>query len=191
MEWMLRRLFVLPLITLAFVLSACGRPSTLTQPDLPSRDVRPEVRLRYMEGSTTKVEQLIGDIDNQTKQPTVNQTVSRYGIRGTDLGYSFEHNGKAYFLFGDTIAPQGGDVVGVTSSTNPNGPLALDFLTNLDGSYLRVEPPGVSMGGNEVPTSGISIDGVMYVAVKTNNTPRQSTDYTILTRYDESRRSFQ
>src|SRR6266550_8397836 len=64
-------------------------------------------RLRYLFGSTAKVEQVIGDIDNQTKQPTNNQTSSRYSVLGTDLGNSFEHNGKAYFLFGDVVGRDG------------------------------------------------------------------------------------
>src|SRR6266545_890238 len=100
---------------------------------------RPDIRLRYIEGSTVKVEQLIGDIDNQTKLATFNQTQSRYSIRGADLGYSFEHNGKTYFLFGDTIGSHDGDAIGVSASTNPDGPLALDFLTNADGSYMSIQ----------------------------------------------------
>jgi len=34
-------------------------------------------------------------------KPTVNQTATRYGLVAADLGYSFEHDGKAFFLFGD------------------------------------------------------------------------------------------
>ncbi|HLF78952.1 MAG TPA: DUF4185 domain-containing protein [Dehalococcoidia bacterium] len=151
---------------------------------------RPEVRLRHIEGSSVKVEQLVGDADKETKKPTFNLTASRYGILGTDLGHSFEHNGKAYFLFGDTVGRHGGDVIGVSTSTNPEGPLALDFLTNGDGSYLRVEPPGVSMEGNEVPVAGISLGGVMYVAVKTNYTRFGLTETTLLTSFDESKHAF-
>jgi hypothetical protein len=175
----------------ALLLCACRPTQPDTAPNTASAKDRPEVRLRYIEGSTVKVEQLIGDVDNQTKQPTFNQTSSRYSIRGTDLGYSFEHKGKTHFLFGDTVGSHEGDPIGVSASTNPLGPLALDFLTNPDGSYLRIEPAGISMAGFEIPTSGISIDGVAYVAVKTNYTPRSLTDHTLLTRYDESHRSFE
>jgi hypothetical protein len=145
---------LLPVLIAACTLCLCAcRPAQPSLAPAAATEARPEIRLHYIEGSTVKVEQLIGDIDNQTKQPTLNQTLSRYSIRGTGLGYSFEHKGKAYFLFGDTIGSHDGDAMGITSSTNPQGPLALDFLTNADGSYLRIEPAGVSMAGFEVPTS--------------------------------------
>ncbi len=59
--------------------------------------------LRYVAGSTVKVEQLLGEEDKQLHRPTLSQTVTRYGIEGTDLGNSFEHGGRVYFLFGDTV----------------------------------------------------------------------------------------
>ena len=46
--------------------------------------------LRYVEGSTRKVQQLIGDIDKETGKPTLSQTNARFGVEGTDLGASFE-----------------------------------------------------------------------------------------------------
>ncbi len=51
---------------------------------------------------TRKVAQLTGDIDRETGNKTLNQTVKRFEIYGTDLGISFIYNGKLYFLFGDT-----------------------------------------------------------------------------------------
>ena len=55
---------------------AVGRPS-------------PAPQVQVIAGSTAKVEQVIGDVDAQSKQPTVNRTASRFGIQGTDLGLSF------------------------------------------------------------------------------------------------------
>lgn len=52
--------------------------------------------------STFKVSQLTGDIDRETGKQTINQTGKRFRIFGSDLGVSFIHNGKLYFLFGDT-----------------------------------------------------------------------------------------
>src|SRR5215211_2693416 len=52
--------------------------------------------------STIKVTQLTGDIDRETGKQTPNQTGKRFGIFGSDLGVSFIHQGKLYFLFGDT-----------------------------------------------------------------------------------------
>jgi hypothetical protein len=55
--------------------------------------------------STRKICQLTGENDLfASGQPvTVNQTQTCYGLSGVDLGASFEHNGRIYFLFGDTI----------------------------------------------------------------------------------------
>src|ERR1041385_9089087 len=75
--------------TLAMALSALAQPSTV---------------LTYNAGSTVKVEQLVGDIDYQTKKPTVSRTVTRYNVLGSDIGYSFESNGKVTFTLGDTIS---------------------------------------------------------------------------------------
>ena len=81
-------------------------------------------------------------------------------------------------------------MIGVSDATDPSAPLGLDFLTNPDGSYLRVELDGIAMDGYNVPVAGISLDGAMYVAVKTNYTPGQQTSVTLLTRYDEATHHF-
>lgn len=144
----------------------------------------------FIADSTVRVEQLIGDIDAQTKQPTLNSTLTRYGIHGTDLGYSFEYRGQAVFLFGDTIGAKGGDAIAWSSSTDPNGPLALNFATGPDGQYLPLQPTGVQMGPYEVPVGGIEVNGAMYIAVKSAVAREWPTAVTVLTRFDEATQSF-
>ncbi len=148
--------------------------------------------LTFIRSSTTKLEQLIGDTDKQRRAPTLTQSFSRYGIEGTDLGYSFEHNGQVFFLFGDTLGRRGGDVIGTTRATDPERGVRLDFLTDSTGQYLRVQPPGISMRGFEVPVSGISLDGKLYIVVRTNHSEDRAspTDMSVLTSYDEERRAF-
>ena len=76
---------------------------------------------------TVKVAQLTGELDRETNSLTRSQTKSRYGIVGCDLGQSFEHEGRAYFLFGDTNTdgtirkdPSDSlDSIGFTSDTGP------------------------------------------------------------------------
>ncbi len=141
--------------------------------------------------STTKVEQLIGDTDKATGSATRQQTERRFGIAGTDLGYSFEHDGAAYFLFGDTI-PNGGDGLGRTTSQSSTD-FALDFVTAEDSRYLRVHPVGEKLGGFEVPVSGLSLNGTMYVVCKTNHSRDEDapTDISVLTRFAQQPARFE
>jgi hypothetical protein len=144
--------------------------------------------LTYVPGSTRKISQLIGELDKQTHQPTLSRTESRYQLQGTDLGYSFEHRGKIYFLFGDTVGARGGalDSIGMVDAahdtTDPKRGVRLDFLTQSPGLYLTIQPPGISMGAFEVPTAGISLNGQMYVVVDTNHSDDWQTDRSVLTR---------
>src|SRR6185436_2362593 len=67
--------------------------------------------LTWIPGSTTKVEQMIGDCDYTAQArtgqcvPTPSQTATRARVLGTDLGASFESEGRVIFAFGDTISP--------------------------------------------------------------------------------------
>jgi hypothetical protein len=114
--------------------------------------------LTWIAGSTTKVEQMIGDCDYtaqaQTGQcvPTTSRTATRARVLGTDLGASFESNGRLLFLFGDTISPSpsenylASDTMASSVSTDPSRGLSLDVFTNNDGSPYFVRIPGVRMG---------------------------------------------
>jgi lysophospholipase L1-like esterase len=140
--------------------------------------------IRYVPGSTIKLEQLIGDDDKELHQQTRSRTVTRYQLEGTDLGYSFEHQGHAYFLFGDTVGrlDRALDTIATTDARDPEQGVRLDFLTVGD-RYLTVEPPGISMGAFEVPVSGISLGGEMYVVVSTNHSNDRTTDRSVLTKF--------
>ena len=60
--------------------------------------------------------------------------------------------------------------------------MRLDFLT-VNGDYLTVQPPGVRLGAFEVPVSGISLGGQMYVVVSTDHSMDRTTDRSVLTKY--------
>ena len=158
--------------------------------------------LRYVPGSTVKIEQLLGEQDKERHQPTRSRTVTRFGLEGTDLGYSFEHDGRAYFLFGDTVGAVGPalDTMATTDARDPEAGVRLDFLT-VDGPtggrgagrsrgaaggtsrLLTIQPPGVSMRAFEVPVSGLDLSGQMYVVVSTNHSTDGTTDRSVLTKF--------
>jgi hypothetical protein len=164
--------------------------------------------IRYEPGSSTKLEQLIGDEDKELHKPTRSQTVMRYQLQGTDLGYSFEHEGRVYFLFGDTLGSldRALDTIATTDTRDPEAGVRLDFLTINEDQYqpvrphkreethrphrhfnkvryLTIQPPGISMGAFEVPVSSISLEGQMYVVVSTNHSTDRTTDRSVLTKY--------
>jgi hypothetical protein len=160
------------------ITSACLASSALAQE-------APQHILHFLPGSTTKIEQLIGDEDKEQHKPTRSQTVTRYQLQGTDLGNSFEHDGRVYFLFGDTVGrlDRALDTIASTDATDPEQGVRLDFLTESDGLYLTIQPPGIKMGAFEVPVSGISLNGQMYVVVSTEHSQDAETDRAVLTKF--------
>ena len=181
-------------IPLAMEMAPPARPPA-TEVDPVVGDPLPPIEpftgtLTFVEGSTEKADTLIGDVDRETGEPTLSLTETRYGITGSDLGYSFEHDGKAWFVFGDTMGTRAGDPIATTTATAGDEGVRLDFLTDREGQYLRVRPPGVSMGGFEVPVSGIGLDGKVYVVVSTNHTRGREEDISVLTRFDEATGEF-
>jgi hypothetical protein len=134
---------------------------------------------------TRKVSQLTGDIDRETRQKTLNETGSRFGIYGTDLGVSFLHDGKLYFLFGDTNRLKGKP--GLPASAMPGedfNEAATDYdaiaYTTSDHAYegirLSFNPDfphldNVDQMTGEHPIEGISIGEYMYVFFTTDLFP--------------------
>jgi len=125
-------------------------------------------------------------------QPTVSQTETNYGLVGNDLGSSFEHNGKLWFLFGDTQptaafngkpngqsnpprTPLHNDSVGFASPTNIGQCIKLDFVRDSIGAYQNPVvvdaqgKPAITLGIDEVPIAGIDVGGRMFVVFGTDN----------------------
>ncbi|MBZ5696734.1 MAG: DUF4185 domain-containing protein [Acidobacteriia bacterium] len=164
--------------------SAAQNPVVAGSAQAPARAAATPV-IRYVPRSTAKLEQLVGDDDKERHQPTLSQTASRYQLQGADLGTSFEHEGHAYFLFGDAVGRQGRalDTIATTDASDPEAGVRLDFLTAGQGEYLTIQPPGISMGPAEIPVAGISLAGQIYVVVKTNHSEDAPTDRTVLTKF--------
>lgn len=157
-----------------------------------------QTSLTYIAGSSVKLEQIVGDLDYQTKLPTASQTVSRFNVLGTDIGYSFEDNGKLIFSFGDTIGKNvnyhARDTIAWSTSTDPETGLLLNFFTNPDGTPLFVAPPGVDMGPDDVPNSGISLPDGIYLVCNTGadtSLPNPHlNDASFLAHFDETTHAF-
>jgi hypothetical protein len=140
----------------------------------------------YVAGSTQKVCQVTGETDHEFGTPTASQTDTRYGLVGADLGYSFVHNGMLYFLFGDAAPsatfnghlngrsdpprnPKYDDAIGFTSLRDLTTCPKLDFFTDSIGAYKSPVVAPISLRTNEMPISGISEGGKIYVIFGTDN----------------------
>jgi hypothetical protein len=139
--------------------------------------------------STRKIVQLTGDEDISEVLPfgvisrdTINQTGIRFGIHGTDLGSSFQHNNKTYFLFGDTWPSfflgeplgdddgffQNRDAVAFTEDTHvdPVEGLRLTFLQHPPMLHPLPEDHDqliARQGEYNVPLEGVSLNNRMFV----------------------------
>jgi len=148
-------------------------------------------------GSARKVCQLTGEFDRETGARTLNATETRFGFWGTDLGTSFEHEGRLYFLFGDTHAKAGvtrapdADLIAVTDDRDPERCLRLDMNRQADGAYAPLTVPGVSARAFEVPTGGVSANGRMYVFTSTDNSPTRAMGRSVLSASQDNGASFQ
>jgi hypothetical protein len=170
----------------------------------PNKDVRyPWLRHRVVLGepappalpATTRIAQLTGEYDRTgwdgagTPPYAHNRTESAYQIRGTDLGVSFPHRGRTYFLFGDTFRgnqPDGWnglDVVAYTTDTRASDGLDLAFFYNPP----RIDPP-VPQDGFNVPLDGVSDGQSMFVFFSTDHYTVDNYDLmgrSVLTRCDD------
>lgn len=144
---------------------------------------------------TRKIAQLTGEFDRQgwngagTPPFAHNRTETRFRIRGTDLGSSFVHKGRTYFLFGDTWrVDQSKDEINLDSiafSTDQNPDDGLD-LTFLDRPPLIT--PGVPQREFNVPLEGLSNGGSMFVFFSTDHFQIEDRDMmgrSVLTRSDD------
>jgi hypothetical protein len=126
-------------------------------------------RIGVVPGSVRKICQLTGERDRQRGTDAYNRTESRFGLVGTDLGASFEHDGRLWFLFGDTWHdPGGGDSVAWTTDRSPEPGITLEFAVSGENRFAcpRVTTEDgrrLSTSYFEVPLDGFSAGGNMYV----------------------------
>jgi hypothetical protein len=124
---------------------------------------------------TTRICQLTGEFDRAGWDGTgpepfaFNKTESRFGVRGTDLGVSFDHKNRVYFLFGDTwrvgetlTSHVDWDAIAFCTDTSVQGGLSLTFYK---------QPPivaGIKQKTFEVPLDGFSHQGRMFCFFSTD-----------------------
>ncbi len=156
------------------------------------------MKVSVVPGSSRKVEQLTGEFDRERQTFTLNRTETRFGLVGTDLGASFEHSGRLYFLFGDSGSttppnqwrPKDGDAIAFTTDTDPELGVRLQFLRAPDELYRSPQVPGISLGSFEVPTGGFSSAGKLYVFFTTDTTDERVMGRTVLASSSTGGRSF-
>jgi len=142
--------------------------------------------------STRKVCQLTGEWDRQCAAPTVNRTFSSYALYGTDLGASFEHQGRLLFLFGDTVGLGmiNADSMAWSADTDPDDCVDLCFVSYPSGKYRPPRVPGISLGVFEVPMEGVSFGGCLYVYFTTDHSAQHTMGRSVVARSCDEGRSF-
>lgn len=100
------------------------------------------------------------------------RTDERWNITGTDLGFTFEHNGTLYMVFGDTWGRDGDEGADWRSNTmaivepHPeHGYVLVDAITDANGEakelLASLKQPGTEY--TVIPTSGIAVGERMYL----------------------------
>jgi hypothetical protein len=146
--------------------------------------------LVYVPNSTKRICQLTGDFDRAANIPTLSQTGKRLGIDATDLGSSFEHKGKLFFLFGDTWGRPGArDVLAWTESNDP-AKIVLHCYLAKDEKWLPLTVPGIKQGAFEIPSGGISVAGAMYVVCTTDHTEKKTMGRSVMAISHDDGRTF-
>jgi uncharacterized protein (TIGR03437 family) len=152
-----------------------------------------------------------------TCKPTVSQTATKADILGDDVPVNFEHNGELIVTFGDTIGTanyyptwtniqnsfkwNAHDPIARSTTLHAEDGLLLNFFLN--GSHgLEVLPPPqpngtpVDMAVDDVPHTGVSLNGTIYLGIKTGNVSSGSGnndpthDYAVLATFDEATQTF-
>ena len=109
-----------------------------------------------------KIHQLIGDFDTTLRIQTLTQSKTAANIGGTDLGSTFEHKGRLYFLWGDT-GDFGRDTLTYTESVSPWN-VTFNYPFASGNQFHPITIPGVaSHGGFCIPSGGVSYDDSIYI----------------------------
>jgi hypothetical protein len=157
-------------------------------------------------GNSFAVENITGTTGFQivarlTGATSINHT-NTVNIGGTDLGHTVNHNGKTYFLFGDTFSGEtpaiGGswrhNVMSWSTDTNPADGIIFDDWLKTGSAAKEVITSGVGSPITEIPTGAISVNGniyAWYMAVNNWGPPGQWTlDRAGLAKWSEGQTAF-
>lgn len=111
-----------------------------------------------------------------TGEYSINQTKTRYGVGGTDLGVMITKGDTTYFCFGDTFLEENqtemwrNNVMAYTTDGDYTDGLLLDgmIMSNAKTQAMAKELfPGQKSSGTEIakiPTGGIAIGDTMYLS---------------------------
>ncbi len=126
---------------------------------------------------STKVAQVSGERDSQPGGlvRTLSASESRSGVRGTDLGVRFEHDGRSFLLFGDTHwagRPWLGTRDAIAEVLEPGAELP---TVRFHGSPLRLRGGRTTMREYDVPLDAFSLDGELYAFFTSNHFRRHQT----------------
>lgn len=110
----------------------------------------------------------------QTGEYSINQTKTKYGVGGTDLGISFNLGDKTYIAFGDTFKNEGmldgwrSNVLAVSTDSDYTDGILFDTmisrtgLTNAKELIPSRKTDNVEM--TTIPTGGIAIGDTLYMS---------------------------
>lgn len=120
--------------------------------------------VNWVPGSTKRIVQITGDVDAATGTPTPTRTFERAQLAATDLGSSFEHNGRLVLLFGDSHGGHAGDLdTWAVSTATRADHFAMQIPTDETSVWRPIAPPDLRHGAFCVPSHGLSHDGAMVV----------------------------
>jgi len=149
--------------------------------------------------------------------PTASKTLTNADIMGDDVPVVFENNGEMIVTFGDTIGAAIGapytaiqnsfdwgahDPIGHSTTVNATDGLLINFYPSGANHALEVLPPpqpngtAVDMGTDDTPFTGVSVNGTIYLGIRTGNIANgggnndHSMDYSVLTTFNESTLAF-
>jgi hypothetical protein len=153
-----------------------------------------------------------------TCKPTTSRTATRADVLGNDVPAVFEHDGEMIMTFGDTFGADSDrypkwvgfkkpfqwkshDPIAHSNTLKASDGLLVDFFMHGDHALEVLPPPQpdgsrVPMGADDVPSTGVSINGQIYLGITTGTVrvaPGQhdrGKDYSVLVKFDEKDKSF-
>lgn len=145
---------------IACVLMAAAAPAVAADRPTSEGSLEPQVAGTELVGKVTGAD-------------SPNDTASRWGIHGTDLGHMFMHRDQLYMVFGDTFGAGGlggrdwrSNAMARIADPDPRNGFIIDAMVSSDSGAAKELLPSRKIVGIErtvIPTYGISVDGRMYL----------------------------